>query len=97
MNSVQSICDNFESTSDNVKNSVLLYGDSRFDEVKNRFILEATVTYIKDTERFFGYLFVDKIINNVLPQKNHSPTSYLCIHLFTLAMYLSILISPRQD
>ena len=97
MNSVQSVCDNFEPMSHNVKNNVLLYGDSRFDEVKNRFILEATVTYIKDTERFFGYLFVDKIINNVLPQKDHSPTSYLCIYLFTLGMYLSISIFPRQD
>ena len=53
MNSLKSVCDNFESMSDNVKN-VLLYGDSRFDEVKNRIILEATnlynkqITYIKD-------------------------------------------------
>ena len=29
----------------NVKKNVMLYGDSRFDEVKNRFILEPTITY----------------------------------------------------
>ena len=52
MNSVKSICDNFESMSDNVKKNILLYGDSCFDEVKNKFILEATITYIKDSKRF---------------------------------------------
>ena len=56
MNSVKSICDNFESVSDNVKMNVLLYGEgSCFDEVKNRFILEST--YIKDSEQFSGSLF----------------------------------------
>ena len=35
MNSVKSVCDNFESMSDNVKKNILLYSDSRFDEVKN--------------------------------------------------------------
>ena len=57
MNRVKSVCDNFESMSDNIKKNALLYGDSRFDEGKNRFILEATITYIKDSERFFGSLF----------------------------------------
>ena len=57
MNSVKSVCDTFESMSDNVKKNLPLYGDSRFDEVKNRFILEATITYIKDSERFSGYPF----------------------------------------
>ena len=57
MNSVKSVCDNFETMSDNVKKNVLLYGDSRFDEVKNRYILEATITYIKDFQRFSGSLF----------------------------------------
>lgn len=42
--------------SDNVKKNLLLYGDSRFDEVKNKFILEAAITYIKDSERFSGSL-----------------------------------------
>ena len=57
MNRVKSVCDHFESMSDNIKKNVLLYGDSRFDEGKNRFILEATITYIKDSERFSGSLF----------------------------------------
>ena len=56
MNSVKSVCDNFESMSDNVKKNILLYGDSRFDDVKNRYILEATITYIKESEQFSGSL-----------------------------------------
>ena len=43
--------------SDNVKKNLLLFGDSRFDENKNRFILEATITYILSSERFSGPLF----------------------------------------
>ena len=57
MNSVKSILENFESLSDNVKNDILLYGDSHLDENKNRFILEATLTYIKSTDRFSGSIF----------------------------------------
>ena len=52
MINVQSVCDNFEPISDNVKKNVLLYGDSRFDEFKNRFILSATRTYIKTSDPF---------------------------------------------
>ena len=57
MNSVKSVSDNFESFPDKVKKDVLLYGDSPLDENKNRFILEATLTYIKSSERFSGSLF----------------------------------------
>ena len=57
MNSVKSICDNFGSMSDNVKEDLLLYGDSRFDENKTKVILKATINYIKNTERFSGSLF----------------------------------------
>ena len=43
--------------SDNAKKDLLLYGDPRFDINKNKFILEATLFYIKSTERFSGSLF----------------------------------------
>ena len=48
--------------SDNVKEDLLLYGDSRFDESKNKVILKATIMKIfkkdfKNTERFPGSLF----------------------------------------
>ena len=56
VNSVKSVCDNFDSMSGNVKKNVLLYSNSHFDEVKNRFIFEGTITYIRDSE-FSGYLF----------------------------------------
>ena len=42
---------------DNVKEDLLLYGDTRFDENKNKIILKATINYIKNTERFSGSLF----------------------------------------
>ena len=50
MNSVKSICDNFESVSYNVKGDLLLYGYSQFDENRNKIILKATISYIKDIE-----------------------------------------------
>ena len=52
MNSVNSIIPNFESMNDNMKKDILLYGDSRFDENKNKIILEATINYLKNSERF---------------------------------------------
>ena len=56
MNSVKSTCDYFGSMSDNVKEDLLLYADSLFDENKNK-VLKATINYIKNTERFSGSLF----------------------------------------
>ena len=54
MNCVKSILENFESLSDNVKKDILLYGDSRLDGNKTKFILEATLTYIESTDKFSG-------------------------------------------
>ena len=56
MNSVNSVFQNFEFMSDN-KKDLLLFGDSRFDENKNKVTLEATITFIKKPERFTGCLF----------------------------------------
>ena len=56
MNSVKSITSNFESLTDNKRIDILLYGDSRFDENKNKIILEATINYLKNSERFSGSL-----------------------------------------
>ena len=57
MNSVKSVLANFEFSSDNIKKEILLYGDSWLDNNKNKFILEATLNYIKISERFSGSLF----------------------------------------
>ena len=57
MNSVKSVCDNFESIPDNVKKDLILFGDTRFDENKNKVILETTISYIKSSGRFSGSLF----------------------------------------
>ena len=56
MNSVKSVI-NFESMTDNRKRDILLYGDSRFDENKNKFILQGTINYLKNSERFSGSHF----------------------------------------
>ena len=57
MNSVNSVIQNFEFMSENNKKDLLLFGDSQFDENKNKVILEATTTFIKKSERFTGSLF----------------------------------------
>ena len=57
MNSINSVRDHFESLSDSSKRDILLYGDSRLDTNKNKFILVATKNYIKHSERFSGSLF----------------------------------------
>ena len=57
INSVNPLFDNFETFSDNIKKDILLYGDSRLDVNKNKLILEATLIYIRNTERFSGSLF----------------------------------------
>ena len=56
MNSVNSVVQNFEFMSYK-KKCLLLFGDSRFDENKNKVTLEVTITFIKKSERFTGYLF----------------------------------------
>ena len=45
----------------NVKEDLLLYGDSRFNENEN-YIMEATINYIKSTE---GSLFNVSLLSNV--------------------------------
>ena len=57
MNSVNSALDDFESFSDIDKKDILSYGDLRLDNNKNKIILEATLNYIKVSERFSGSLF----------------------------------------
>ena len=57
MNSVNLIIPNFESMNDNIKKDILLYGDSRFDENKNKIVLEATINFLKNSERFSEPLF----------------------------------------
>ena len=57
MKSVKSVLHNFESLSDNIKKDIFVYGDSRLDNNKNKFILEATLNDIKTSERLSGSLF----------------------------------------
>ena len=57
MNKVNQIDENFSYLSDDNKVSLLLYGDSRFNDNKNNFILSASITYILEKERFSTSLF----------------------------------------
>ena len=57
MNKVNEIDENFSYLSDDNKVSLLLYGDSGFDDNKNDFILPASITYILETERSSTSLF----------------------------------------
>ena len=57
MISVNSVLDDFESFSDIDKKDILLYDDPRLDNNKNKIILEATLNYIKVSERFSSSLF----------------------------------------
>ena len=57
INKVNQIDENFSYLSDDNKICLLLYGDSRFDDNKNNFILSASITYILETERFSTSLF----------------------------------------
>ena len=54
MNSVNSVFENFDILSDNIKTDVLLYGDPCLDRESNKIILEATISYIRTSERFTG-------------------------------------------
>ena len=47
----------FESKSDDNKKDVLLYDDSRFDEKKNRSLLETSINYIQNFKRLSGPIF----------------------------------------
>ena len=57
MNSINSVLDDFESFSGINKKDILLHGDPRLDNNKNKIILEATLNYIKVSEKFSGSLF----------------------------------------
>ena len=57
MNSVKFVYDNSEPLSDKDKKDIPLYVDSYLDKIKNKFILEATLTCIRNSERFCVSLF----------------------------------------
>ena len=57
MKSVKSVLDTLALCLTTIKKDMLLYGDSRLDNNKKKFILEATLNYIKNSERFSGSLF----------------------------------------
>ena len=57
INSVKYIFEGLDSLSDNANKDLLFYGGLRFDINKNKFLLQATLFYVKSTERFSKSLF----------------------------------------
>ena len=85
--------ENFESFSCNNKKNVSLYGDTRFDENKNKFILEAIITYLKNIENSMDpFLNDDSVIKNV-----RLYTIHLYIKLFSLFFWLTFKFSHKQN
>ena len=66
MKKANQIDKNFSYLSDDNKLSLLLYGDSRFDDNKNNLILSASITYILETERFLTSLFQSDVLILIL-------------------------------
>ena len=62
MNKVNQSDGNFSYITDYNKVSLLLYGDSRFDDNKNSFILAVSITYIFEIERFSTSLFQNDVL-----------------------------------
>ena len=80
MNSVKSICDNFESMSDNVKEDLHLYDDSRLDENKNKAILKATISFIKILKDSLDPILINVLLlNNVQLLTHNSDHSVIII------------------
>ena len=77
MNRVKSVFQNFEFLSENNKKDLLLFGDSRFDEDKNKVILEATLTFIKNKKDVLD-LYLNNTSCMFLPNLHHS---FLYIYL----------------
>ena len=61
MNSVNSVVQNFEFMSYK-KKGLLLFGDSRFDENKNKVTLEVTITFIKSLKDLLD-IYLNNIFN----------------------------------
>ena len=57
MNDLEKIPTSFSPVSDNNLISLLLYGDDKFDDTKNRKILMSAIRFVKDSESFKQQLF----------------------------------------
>ena len=70
MNSVKSVLDNFESSSDNIKIEILLHGDSRLDNNSCRCkSATAKVIMLRDNKKSLFYLNYVRKKNSVLLKK----------------------------
>ena len=66
MDKVNQIDENCPYLSDDNKVSLLLNGDSRFDDNKRNFMLSASITYILEAERFSTSLFQSDVLIFIL-------------------------------
>ena len=89
MNSVKSILENFESLSDNVKIYTFLYGDSRLDGNKNKFVLEALLYVFS----FYFSFCVQSLLSKKKPFEHCK--NIVSVALFSL--FLTIKNCERQS
>ena len=57
MNDLENIPISFSMVNDNSLISLLLYGDDKFDDTKNRKIFMSTIRFVKDLQRYDEQLF----------------------------------------
>ena len=97
MSKVNQINESFSYLSDDNKVSLLLYGDSRFDDNKNNLILSASITYILETERFSTSLFQsDVFFNFTLILLFISSDTFHLVILFVILLMFPFLITKYQ-
>ena len=98
MNKVNQIDENFSYLSDDNKVSLLLYGDSRFHDKKNNFILSASIIYILET-KIFDFPLPKSCLNFhfslILIDTFHFKLFWLVI-LFTIVFTFSFLVTKYQ-
>ena len=71
--------------SDNVKEDLLLHGDSLFDEKKNKVILKATISYIKKLK-----YSLDPFLINV-------SFAGAMLHVFFVALFIITIIITEKN
>ena len=98
MNRVNQIDKKFSYSSDDNKVSLLLYGDSRFHDKKNNFILSASIIYILET-KIFDFPLPKSCLNFhfslTLIDTFHFKLFWLVI-LFTIVFTFSFLVTKYQ-
>ena len=104
MNSVNSVFDNFGSLSGNNNKDVLLYNDSRFDENKNKLILEATKNFLFEkclpilyTNNLYIFFFSLTVLLFKFPPTTQNVVVGALLYIFLFLFYFGFIRNLFQD